>query len=163
MTTRDEFLAELRAKLPHDATAPDPELPPLRPERGLELLERFIAAAEAAGANVHHRIDPELVVAGRGEDEVAVSQAAYGLADTGSVVILAGPDEPRGRSLLPPVHVSVLEVERLLPGLGELFAELGPDLPGSVAIVTGPSRSADIEQILVIGVHGPGEVHVILV
>jgi L-lactate utilization protein LutC len=168
MTTKEEFLAALRMKLPADARVVDPELPSLRPERGIVLLERFIAAAEASGAHVHHRIDPELVVAGRGEDEIGVSNAAYGLADTGSVVLLAGPDEPRGRSLLPPVHVSVLEVDRLVPGLAELFAELGPDLPGSVAIVTGPSRtgpsrSADIEQVLALGVHGPGEVHVILV
>jgi L-lactate utilization protein LutC len=163
MRGREEFLAGLRTVL---GAAPDPEpveLPPLRPQRGLALLERFIAAAEVSGAQVHHRIEPELVVAGRGEEEVGVSRAAYGLADTGSVVILSGPDEPRARSLLPPVHVSVLAVESLLPGLPELFAELGSDLPGSVAIVTGPSRSADIEQVLALGVHGPGEVHVILV
>ena len=50
-----------------------------------------------------------------------------------------------------------------MAGLEELFERLGPDLPSSVAIVTGPSRSADIEQKLAVGVHGPGEVHVVLV
>ena len=48
------------------------------------------------------------------------------------------------------------------PGLEELFAAVGDDLPSSLAIVTGPSRSADIEQLLTVGVHGPGEVHVVI-
>ena len=160
MTGRDEFLAGLRAPAP---APPEPELPPLRPERGATLLDQFAFAAEASGARVHRGADPAEVVAGRPPEEVGVSRAAYGLADTGSVVLLAAPDEPRSRSLLPPVHVAVLAVDDLLPGLPELFAELGPDLPSSVAIVTGPSRSADIEQQLTIGVHGPGEVHVVLV
>jgi L-lactate dehydrogenase complex protein LldG len=107
-------------------------------------------------------VDPAEIVAGRGEEEVGVSRAEYGLADTGSVVLAAGPDEPRARSLLPPVHVAILDAERILPGLPELFAALDGELPSALAIVTGPSRSADIEQKLVIGVHGPGEVHIIV-
>lgn len=129
----------------------------------MSLTEQFEASARAAGFEVHRGIDPAQLVGGRSEEEVGVSEAAYGLADTGSVVLLAGPDSPRGRSLLPPVHVSVLSVKKLLPGLPDLFRELGTDLPSEVAIVTGPSRSADIEQMLTIGVHGPGEVHVVLV
>ena len=160
MTGRDEFLARVRVPGP---APPEPELPALRRERGAALLDQFAAAAEASGARVHRGTDPTDVVAGRGPDEVGVSRAAYGLADTGSVVLLAAPEEPRARSLLPPVHVAVLAVDDLLPGLPELFAELGPGLPSSVAIVTGPSRSADIEQQLTIGVHGPGEVHIVLV
>jgi L-lactate dehydrogenase complex protein LldG len=129
----------------------------------VNLVERFEGSARAAGFEVHRGIDPAELVAGRPEAEVGVSQAAYGLADTGSVVLLAGPDSPRSRSLLPPVHISVLAVDNVLPGLADLFRELGTDLPSEVAIVTGPSRSADIEQTLTIGVHGPGEVHVVLV
>jgi L-lactate utilization protein LutC len=92
-----------------------------------------------------------------------LSEALYGLADTGSVVLAASPEEPRARSLLPFVHVSILREERILPGLAELFEAVGGNLPSALAIVTGPSRSADIEQRLVVGVHGPGEVHVVLV
>jgi L-lactate dehydrogenase complex protein LldG len=127
-----------------------------------ELVEAFVAAATASGAYVHRDVDPAGLVAGRSENDVGVSQAAYGLADTGSVVLMAGPEEPRARSLLPPVHVAILDAEQILPGLPELFAALGGELPSALAIVTGPSRSADIEQKLVIGVHGPGEVHIVL-
>jgi L-lactate dehydrogenase complex protein LldG len=128
----------------------------------VELIERFVAAAELAGAHVHRSGDAASLATAHEDGEVGVSRATYGLADTGSVVLLSGPDEPRARSLLPPVHIVELDAGRVLPGLAELFAELGTDLPSSVAIVTGPSRSADIEQTLTIGVHGPGEVHIVL-
>jgi L-lactate dehydrogenase complex protein LldG len=121
-----------------------------------ELVETFVANAEAAGFHVHRGDAPEL-------EGAEVSEAAYGLAATGSVVLASSPEEPRARSLLPEVHVSLLQSDRILPGLPELFEALGAELPSALAIVTGPSRSADIEQTLTIGVHGPGEVHVVLV
>ena len=120
-----------------------------------ELVERFVANAETAGFHVHRGSAPEVPGAG-------VSHASYGLADTGSVVLAASPNEPRSRHLLPDVHVSLLREDRILPGLAELFAAVGGDLPSALAIVTGPSRSADIEQRLIVGVHGPAEVHVVL-
>jgi L-lactate dehydrogenase complex protein LldG len=121
----------------------------------VSLLAEFAANAEAAGFHVHRGEAPTLEGAG-------VSRAAYGLADTGSVVIASGPDEPRGNHLLPDVHVSLLAESRVVPGLAALFRELGGALPSALAIVTGPSRSADIEQKLIVGVHGPREVHVVL-
>ena len=119
------------------------------------MIETFARNAEAAGFHVHRGVAPEIADAG-------VSVALYGLADTGSVVLAASPDEPRARSLLPAVHVSLLREDRILPDLASLLAAVGDDLPSALAIVTGPSRSADIEQKLAVGVHGPGEVHVVL-
>jgi L-lactate dehydrogenase complex protein LldG len=121
----------------------------------VSLVERFVENAKKAGFVVHQGGES---VAPEGEP----SHAAYGLADTGSVVVLSS-EEPRARSLLPFVHWTYLAESRILPGLDELFAELGNDLPSSVAIITGPSRSGDIEMTLTVGVHGPGEVHVVLV
>jgi L-lactate dehydrogenase complex protein LldG len=120
-----------------------------------DLVEHFVANAESAGFRVHRGRAPELPGA-------EVSEALYGVADTGSVVLASSPEEPRARSLLPFVHVSLLREDRILPGLPELFEAVGSALPSALAIVTGPSRSADIEQTLVVGVHGPGEVHVVL-
>jgi L-lactate dehydrogenase complex protein LldG len=119
------------------------------------LLDEFVRNAERAGFVVHRGDPPALPAA-------ETSEALYGLADTGSVVLAAAPDEPRARSLLPDVHVSLLREDRILSGLEELFAAVGGRLPSALAIVSGPSRSADIEQRLTIGVHGPGEVHVVL-
>jgi L-lactate dehydrogenase complex protein LldG len=119
------------------------------------LLEEFAANAERAGFTVHRGAAPAIEGAG-------ISRALYGLADTGSVVLAAAPDEPRANSLLPAVHVSLLAPERILPGLAELFAAVGGALPSALAIVTGPSRTTDIEQTLAIGVHGPGQVHVVI-
>jgi L-lactate dehydrogenase complex protein LldG len=120
-----------------------------------ELVERFAESAATAGFEVHRGQPPKL-------EDAEVSEALFGLADTGSVVLGASPHEPRARSLLPERHVSLLHEDRILPGLAELFAKLGAELPSALAIVSGPSRSADIEQRLTIGVHGPGEVHVVL-
>lgn len=120
-----------------------------------ELVERFAENAAAVGFTVHRGSAPAIEGAG-------VSKAIYGLADTGSVVLAASPEEPRARSLLPAVHVSLLREDRILGTLADLFEALGGELPSALAIVTGPSRSADIEQRLVVGVHGPGEVHVVL-
>jgi L-lactate dehydrogenase complex protein LldG len=122
----------------------------------MSLVEEFARNAEIAGFTVHRGERPEL-------EDAGVSEAIYGLADTGSVVLAASPAEPRAASLLPAVHVTLLREELILPGLEELFAAMGGALPSALAIVTGPSRSADIEQRLTVGVHGPGDVHVVLV
>jgi L-lactate dehydrogenase complex protein LldG len=121
----------------------------------VSLVEDFVRNAEVAGFTVHRGSEPSI-------EGAEVSQALYGLADTGSVVLAASPDEPRARSLLPEVHVSIVSEDAILPGLVELFEALGGELPSALAIVTGPSRSADIEQQLVVGVHGPGRVHVVV-
>jgi len=97
--------------------------------------------------------------------DVGITSADYALADTGSLVMLASPDEARLVSLLPPVHIAVVPRERLLTGLDELFTLLPnpAEQTSSLVLITGPSRTADIEQVLIKGVHGPGMVHVVLV
>jgi L-lactate dehydrogenase complex protein LldG len=68
-------------------------------------------------------------------------------------------------SLLPPAHIAVVPASRILTGLDELYRTLPKpaDVTSSMVLITGPSRTADIEQILVRGVHGPGEIHVVVV
>src|SRR4029078_895010 len=94
-----------------------------------------------------------------------ITSADYALADTGTLVMLASPQEARLISLLPPSHIAVVPRERILTGLDELFTVL-PDpatTTSSMVLITGPSRTADIEQILVRGVHGPGRITVVVV
>ena len=97
--------------------------------------------------------------------DVGITSADYALADTGTLVMLASPAEARLISLLPPVHIAVVPAERVLSGLDELFTilPLPAEQTSSMVLITGPSRTADIEQILVRGVHGPGEIHVVVV
>ena len=97
--------------------------------------------------------------------EAGITGADYALADTGTLVMLSSPEEARMISLLPPVHLAIVPLTRLLTGLDELFTRLEhpAEQTSSMVLITGPSRTADIEQILVRGVHGPGEIHVIVV
>lgn len=97
--------------------------------------------------------------------DVGITSADYALSDTGTLVMLSSPEEARAISLLPPSHIAVLPCSRLLTGLDELFALLPEPASArsSMVLITGPSRTADIEQILVRGVHGPGDISVVLV
>lgn len=106
--------------------------------------------------------------------DVGVTMADWAVADSGTIVQIAAPGRPRIVSLLPPAHVALLPVERIVPTRAELFvilrrAAAGADAvppemawPSNIAFITGPSRTADIESDLSIGVHGPGYVHVFL-
>ena len=96
---------------------------------------------------------------------VGITSADYALADTGTLVMLSSGHEARMISLLPPAHIAIVPRGRILSGLDELLSILPfpAEQTSSMVLITGPSRTADIEQILVRGVHGPGEVHVIVV
>jgi L-lactate utilization protein LutC len=97
--------------------------------------------------------------------DVGITSADYALADTGTLVLLSSPQEARMISLLPPAHIAVVPRARILTGLDELFTLLPnpAESSSSMVLITGPSRTADIEQILVRGVHGPGLLSVVLV
>lgn len=97
--------------------------------------------------------------------DFGITSADYLLADTGTLVMISSPAEARMISLLPPAHIAVVPRERILTGLDELFTvvERPADISSSMVLITGPSRTADIEQFLVRGVHGPGSIHVVLV
>lgn len=96
---------------------------------------------------------------------LGLTGADAGLAESGSIVISSGPGRGRLASLLVPIHVAVLRRDRMVFALSDLV-RLRPDLvamPGSnLVCITGPSRTADIEMTLSRGVHGPREIHVIL-
>ena len=95
---------------------------------------------------------------------IGITGALAGLADTGSVALASGPGRGRIVSLLPPVHVALLPVAKLYPNMPAFLTD-HPDVTrqaSGLIFVTGPSRTGDIEQILTLGVHGPREIHVLL-
>jgi L-lactate dehydrogenase complex protein LldG len=97
--------------------------------------------------------------------DLGITGVAHLIAETGSLVVESGPDRPRSPSLLPPVHIAVADTAQLLPDLFDLFdpRPAGSSLPSNLTLITGPSKTGDIELRLVTGVHGPGVLHVVLI
>jgi len=184
----------------------------LVPERGRpgpagELIARFTAEAETAGATlarIAERADIPQAVAdylaahdlpgtlraapalkdvpwpeqtglsvdfGRPEaaDAVGVSQAVCGIAETGSLMMLSGPQTPMSLNFLPDVHIVVLHADSVVGAYEDGWALLRRRgravgfMPRAVTWITGPSRSADIEMVLLLGVHGPRRLHILMV
>jgi L-lactate utilization protein LutC len=101
-----------------------------------------------------------------GEADIGLSTAAWAIAETGTLVLEGGPGMGRSVTLLPPTYVAVVPVDRILktvPEAIEKYADTPNGLPANVCFHTGPSRSGDIEMSLFVGMHGPGDVHVVLV
>jgi L-lactate dehydrogenase complex protein LldG len=97
--------------------------------------------------------------------DIGLSTATWAIAETGTLVLEGGPGMGRSVTLLPPTYVAIVPVGRILrtvPEAIEKYAGTG-GLPANVCFHTGPSRSGDIEMALFVGMHGPGDVHVILV
>jgi L-lactate dehydrogenase complex protein LldF len=112
-------------------------------------------ALEKAGITVHHTPDPMI--------RVGVTKAVCGLADTGSILVADGEGHPLQASLLPQIHIAVLHEADILPSLANAMTLPIIRESRAAVVITGPSRTADIEMSLTIGMHGPGEVHVFLV
>ncbi|HRD98893.1 MAG TPA: lactate utilization protein, partial [Rubrivivax sp.] len=99
------------------------------------------------------------------EMPAAVTSSVAGVADTGTLVLWPGPDEPRTLSLIPPLHIAVLRASRLYASLPAAVAALQPQarMPSNLLLVSGPSKTADIQQVLAYGAHGPKELVIVLV
>jgi len=100
--------------------------------------------------------------------DIGITSADYGIAETGTLVLITGRERHRLVSLLPPVHVCLLDVRHILGSMGQLLTLVYRDSysggapPQSLTMLTGPSCTADIEQTLTQGMHGPRELHVLL-
>ena len=99
-------------------------------------------------------------------DAVGITGSYCAIAETGTLMLLSGSATPATVSLLPETHVAVVAASRIVAGMEDAWnlarAELS-ELPRAVNFVSGPSRTGDIEQTIVLGAHGPYRVHVIVV
>jgi len=99
-------------------------------------------------------------------DLVGVTGVFAALAETGTLMVISGPQTPATVSLLPETHVAVIPVRRIVKRMEDAWAlarrELG-ELPRAVNFISGPSRTGDIDQTIVLGAHGPYRVHMVLV
>jgi L-lactate dehydrogenase complex protein LldF len=135
-------------------------------ERGIDAIQAWdaahlppglLTALQAKGIQIHLQPDPRL--------RAGLTGAAAGLAETGTLVLPAGPGRPLTASLLPEMHIAILHAGDICANLAQLggrLDQLRSEAGGSssVVLISGPSRTADIEMTLTIGVHGPGELHV---
>lgn len=96
--------------------------------------------------------------------DAGVTRARAAIAETGSLVLWPDADEPRLLSLLPPIHVVLLEQGSIVDNLAGLMAQQGwaGSMPTNALLISGPSKTADIEQTLAYGVHGPKELVVLV-
>jgi L-lactate dehydrogenase complex protein LldG len=99
--------------------------------------------------------------------DIGVSSCFRAVAETGTLAVDARPGQERCVSLLPPMHVAVVLEEQIVPDLYDLIDLLdqrGPaELPSNLTLITGPSKTGDLELQLTTGVHGPGQIHVVVV
>lgn len=214
-----DFAAELRQRLasPRPATPRPTDFEGIvrQVAAGGDTLERFVAAATAAGAQVSRcRVDdctprataaalehgrvvllslgglpgrlasaadalrPALLAGGArllsegrwSEEElfaaeVAITGVAAAVAETGSIVCETGAGRSRSASLLPPVHVALVGRSQIVPDVYDYYAALAEraEQPSSSCLITGPSKTADIEGVLVTGVHGPRLAYIFVV
>ncbi len=97
--------------------------------------------------------------------DVGITSAQAGIAETGTLVLDSSVEQNRLVSLVPPIHIAILDASRIYATLGETLAALkngGKEVSPAITLITGPSRTADIELTLAIGVHGPQEIYVII-
>ncbi|HBT43924.1 MAG TPA: lactate utilization protein [Rhodospirillaceae bacterium] len=143
-------------------------------------------AAQNLPANVRMTPDPRLRAApwdktaitisegpAQGDDTAGVSHAFGAVAETGSLVFLSGPESPTTVNFLPPVHIAVLRASDISGCFEDIWSRLRADrqnaegagrfMPRTVNWITGPSRTADIELVLFLGIHGPKHLHIVIV
>ena len=120
------------------------------------LVHRIVNAAELDAIS-----DPS-----RGElfaSDVGITSAQWAIAETGTLVLEAGAERHRLVSLVPAVHICLLKASSILRTMNEILAALDTEVNPSITFITGASRTSDIELTLAIGVHGPGELYVIVI
>ena len=160
----------------------------LAEEKGAEVVVRWQSdlldtleiddALQTAGAEVHTAAPPSGAEAADRRQELRdlLARADMGLsgvdaviAETGTLMLKAQPGQMRGVSLLPPLHVAVARTDQVVATFADALrtvrqsgVDLQNNLTSCISFVTGPSRTGDIELKLTVGVHGPGEMHLIL-
>lgn len=113
----------------------------------------------SAGLDVHEGVAVDA-------DKVGISGCFCAIAETGTLLLLSGPASPASVSLLPETHIALVQESRIVATMEDAFALLRSErggLPRAANFISGPSRTGDIEQTIVLGAHGPCRVHLIMV
>src|SRR5216110_3187510 len=102
----------------------------------------------------------------QGHDRLGITGTFCAIAETGTLVVLSGADAPTATTLLVDTHIAVVRADRIVSGMEEAFALIRREkgqLPRAINMISGPSRTGDVEQTIVLGAHGPFRVHIVVV
>ena len=130
-----------------------------------EIGYEIVTAPELEGMRWSNRLVVERRAA-RGSDRLSVTGAFAGIAETGSVMLLSGPESPTTLNFLPEDHIVVLRESRIVPHLEDAWAMLREEresMPRTVNLICGPSKTGDIELVILEGAHGPRRLRVVVV
>ncbi len=116
------------------------------------LPQQVLSHLKSQGVEILHHVGPDL--------KIGLTGAQAGIANTGTLVLTTGVDHPAATSLLPPIHMAVLDADDICTNLSSVLTNPSIIQSPAINLISGPSRTADIEMTLDIGVHGPKEVHV---
>lgn len=121
-----------------------------------------LADLDWAGAGLAIEVRPTV-----GHDRLGVTGCYCAMAETGTLVMTSAADTPTATTLLPETHIAVVDAKRIVSGMEEVFgllrAEHGAELPRAINMISGPSRTGDIEQTIVLGAHGPYRLHILVI
>ena len=140
----------------------------------MAIVDKFVERAQAVAARVSRVADEAAAArlveeesARLGADNVGVARAALGIAETGTCVVVTDDEETRLATMIPETSILILQASAIVPALPDAAPFLRErQADGRVSytsMITGPSRTADIERVGAIGVHGPLAVHVIVI
>jgi L-lactate dehydrogenase complex protein LldG len=101
-----------------------------------------------------------------GDDRLGITGVFCAIAETGTLVVLSGADTPTATTLLPDTHIAIVSANRIVDTMEDAFAMIRQErgsVPRAINMISGPSRTGDIEQTIVLGAHGPFRVHILVV
>jgi L-lactate dehydrogenase complex protein LldG len=101
-----------------------------------------------------------------GDDRLGITGVFCAIAETGTLVVLSGADTPTATTLLPDTHVAIVSANRIVDTMEDAFLLIRKEcgsVPRAINMISGPSRTGDIEQTIVLGAHGPFRVHILVV
>lgn len=131
-----------------------PDLTAMLEAAGLERVDAGVSRDPVQRKLDHARV---------GDVTVGITGTDVGIAASGSLVLRHGPGRPRSASLLVERHIALLPADRIVHSLADAVDRVDLDATSNVAVVTGPSRTGDIDSILTLGVHGPHHLHIVVV
>jgi len=101
-----------------------------------------------------------------GDDRIGITGTFCAIAETGTLMLITGEPWPIASALLPDTHIAVVRADRIVSGMEDAFALVRaerPTMPRALNLISGPSRTGDIEQTIVLGAHGPYRVHILVI